>query len=313
MTFAIRRAALALLAVAILALSVTACGSSDKKSSSTKAPSGQPGKGKSVTLGDKNFTEEFVLGELYKQALEARGYKVSLKSNIGSSEIIDKALTSGKIDGYPEYTGTIISSLAHKDQPLKSQDDAYNQAKSFEEGRGYTLTAKTPFFDADAIAVKPDYAKKNGLSKLDDLAKLGAKFRLGGPPENKTRYLGVVGLKKVYGANLTFVPLTIGLQYKALDSGKVDGATVFTTDGQLQRSQYTILKDDKNLFGFQNVAMVISQKKLKELGPEFQQTVDAVSATLNNEAMQKMNAAIDIDKQKPAAVAKTFLKANGLL
>ncbi|MEA2398635.1 MAG: osmoprotectant transport system substrate-binding protein, partial [Thermoleophilaceae bacterium] len=93
-----------LLAV-VLALALGACGSSSKKTSSngSSTPSGQPGKGKpAVTLGDKNFTEEFVLGQLYKQALEAKGFTINLKNNIGSTEIIDKALTSGKIDMYPE-------------------------------------------------------------------------------------------------------------------------------------------------------------------------------------------------------------------
>src|SRR5918912_3662597 len=150
------RAMAALLAVA-LAIAVSACGS-DKKSSSTssaKPPSGQPGKGKpAITLGAKNFTEEFILGQLYKQALEAKGFTVKLKNNIGSSEIIDKAITSGKIDVYPEYAAVIDTELAHNNKRATSADETFQRAKKFEEGRGLTMLDKSPGFDADVNVVK---------------------------------------------------------------------------------------------------------------------------------------------------------------
>jgi osmoprotectant transport system substrate-binding protein len=313
------RSLAALLAVA-LALAVAACGSSNNSSSSSSSStssstsSGQPGKGKpAVTIGDKNFTEQYILGELYAQALRAKGFTVKIKSNIGSSEIIDKALTSGKLDLYPEYTGVILSELAHATKRPGNPDDAYAAAKKFEESRGFTMLDKTPFFDSDALAVKPDFATKNSLSSVADLKKLGSGLKLGAPPEFKTRFEGLIGLKKDYGVNPTFKPLAIGLQYKALDTGKIDVADVFTTDGQLQNGKYTVLKDPKFIFGFQNVAPIVSKKVLNQQGPEFAATLNAVSAKLTTEAMQKMNAAVDLDKQKPAAVAKQFLQANGLV
>ncbi|MEA2309900.1 MAG: osmoprotectant transport system substrate-binding protein, partial [Thermoleophilaceae bacterium] len=128
----------------VLAAAVAACGSSDKKKSSSSSSSTQssgalPGKGKpAVTLGDKNFTEQYILGQLYKQGLEAKGFKVNLKGNIGSSEVVDKALTSGKIDMYPEYMGvidTVIAGGSTKERP-KSADEAYQKAKAFENKRG---------------------------------------------------------------------------------------------------------------------------------------------------------------------------------
>ena len=258
------RSLAALLAVA-LAIAVAACGSSNNSSSSSSSStssstsSGQPGKGKpAVTIGDKNFTEQYILGELYAQALRAKGFTVKIKSNIGSSEIIDKALTSGKLDLYPEYTGVILSELAHATKRPGNPDDAYAAAKKFEESRGFTMLDKTPFFDSDALAVKPDFATKNSLSSVADLKKLGSSLKLGAPPEFKTRFEGLIGLKKDYGVNPTFKPLAIGLQYKALDTGKIDVADVFTTDGQLQNGKYTVLKDPKFIFGFQNVAPIVS-------------------------------------------------------
>src|SRR3954447_13115996 len=310
------RTMVALLAVA-LAVGFTACGSSKQSSSSSSgssAPSGQPGKGKpTVILGAKNFTEEFILGQLYKQALEAKGYKVVLKNNIGSSEIIDKAITSGKIDAYPEYTGVIAQELTHSNTQAKRADATYKKAKSFEAGRGLAVLDKSPGFDADVNVVKPAYAKKHGLKTTADLKKVG-KFKFGAPPENRTRYQGIVGMRKVYGLNnAVFTPLAIGLRYQALDSGKIDVAAGFTTEGQLaDKSKYVSLTDPKGVFGYQNIVMVVDKKKLTSLGPGFTDTVNAVTSKLSNEALQKMNGAVDLDKQKPADVASKFLQANGL-
>jgi len=291
-----------------IGVGLPACGGKER-------PGGKPGAGKPpVTLGSKNFTEQFVLGQLYKQALEARGFRVTLKNNIGSSEITDKALTSGKIDAYPEYTGTVLSTLAGRGQRPTSAKQAYREAKRFEQQRGFTLTKPTPFFNTDALAVLHSYAKSNHLRQISDLRRLGARVTFGAPPESRTRFEGLVGLRRVYGlTRMKFKPLAIGLQYKALDGAQIQTADVFTTDGQLNGNRYKVLKDPRNVFGFQNVAMVVSRKVLKAEGPAFQKTVDAVSEKLTTGAMRKMNAAADLDKVPPAQVAHKFLKANDLL
>jgi osmoprotectant transport system substrate-binding protein len=310
------RSFLAIVAVVAMAVALAACGDKSKKTTTT-APAGQPGKGKpAVTLGDKNFTEQFILGHLYKQALEAKGFTVNLKPNIGSSELIDKTLTSGKIDMYPEYTGVIVTVLAKHspNQRPKTADETYQQAKDFEAKRGFTLLDKTPFVDADVLAVLPSYSQQHGgLKTISDLKKVGS-FTMGGPPENKTRFQGVVGLKQVYGLNnLKFKPLTMGLPYQALNNKQIDVATVFTTDGELlQKGKYVLLSDPENIFGFQNVAPVVNKQVLAREGPAFEQTLNAVSAKLTIPAIQQMNAAVTINKQDPQAVASKFLSANGL-
>jgi osmoprotectant transport system substrate-binding protein len=304
----------------VLALGLAACGSNSKSDSNSTAAApaapaaSKPGTGKpAITMGAKNFTEEFILGELYSQALKAKGYSVTLKSNIGSSEIIDKALTSGQISVYPEYTGTIVSALAGAKTQPKTEQEAYDAAKAFEEKRGYTLLERSPFFDADGLAVLPAYAKKNGLKTIDDLKKV-KRFSFGAPPENRTRFPGLVGMHQAYGLNnVDFKPLAIGLQYTALDAGKIDTAAIFTTDAKLASGKYVVLTDTKGIFGFQNVAPVVKKSVLAAEGPAFATTMNAVTSKLTNDAMQSMNAAVDIDKKKPAAVAQTFLKANGLL
>ena len=312
---------LMVLLLAVLAVfGLAACGGDDDDDSASggdqkSSSSGdQPGKGKpAVTLGTKDFTEEFVLGELYKQALEAKGYKVNLKKNIGSTEIIDKALTSGQIDGYPEYLGVSVAVVARKDIIPKSDQETYDLAKEFYEGRGQTVSEQTPFFDVDAIATTKDFATKNNLKSVADLKGLDS-FTVGARPEFKSRYQGLKGMQQVYGLNnAKFKQLALGIQYQALDKGDVDSANVFSTDAQLASGKYTVLEDPKGVFGYQHVAMVMDQKKNDALGPEFFQTIDDVSKLLTNDAMISMNKAVATDKQPEAEVAEKFLEANNLL
>jgi osmoprotectant transport system substrate-binding protein len=308
------------MAVALVALSVgiAACGSSSKSSSGTTASTAAstasgPGAGKpAVTIGDKNFTEENILGQLYSQALVAKGYKVTVKENVGSSEIIYKALTSGQIDMYPEYTGTLLSAIANQTKEPASASAAYQEAKAFVEKDGLTLLNYTPFYDSDALATLPSYASAHNLSSIADLKPLGKSVILGGPPEFATRYEGLVGLKQVYGVVPTFKPIAIELSYKALEGGQVNTQVVFTTDGQLLSGKFKLLADPKHVFGFQNVAPVVKKSVLAAEGPAFEQTLNSVSALLTLHAIQQLNAAVSIDKQSAATVAHQFLVANGL-
>lgn len=308
------RTILALVAALALTTGLAACGSSGGDSTSTQSAATQPGKGKpAVTLGTKNFTEQFVLGQLYKQALEAKGYTVALKQNIGSTEIADKALRSGQIDLYPEYIGIFNTAVAGDAKAYPSVEAAFAAGQAYARQHGYTLLPLTPFTDVDALAVTPDYARAHNLRSVADLAAIRG-LKLGAPPEFRQRETGLVGLARVYGIrDVDFAPLTIGLQYQALDDGKIDTADVFTTDGQLQSGRYVVLTDPKNVFGFQNVTPIVSTKVLRAEGPAFAATLNAVSRALTTRAMQQMNAAVAIDKQSPADVAKQYLQANGLL
>jgi osmoprotectant transport system substrate-binding protein len=290
-------------------------GGSGGGTGSSSSSDDQPGAGKpAVTIGTKDFTEEFVLGNLYAQALEAKGFKVTLKENIGSTEIIDKALTSNEIDGYPEYTGVSLSVVAKNDKLTKSPEETAQLVKEFYEGRGQVVSDATPFQDTDAIATTKEFATENGLKEVADLKKLDS-FTLGARPEFKSRFNGLKGMEKVYGIkNAKFKQLALGLQYPSLDKGDVDSANVFSTDAQLASGKYTVLEDPQGVFGFQNVYFVINKDKYDALGgQEFMDVINSVNALLTEEAMTSMNAAVDLDKKKPADVAKAFLEANGLL
>ena len=310
----------ALFVLAVLALAAAGCGGGDNGgggggSSSPQSASDQPGKGKpALTIGTKDFTEEFVLGELYAQALRAKGYRVTVKSNIGPTEITDKALTSRKIDAYPEYTGETLATVAGKNLLTGSAAKTTRLAKEFYEKRGQVVSNPTPFEDVDAIASRKDYAQKNKLESLEDLKKLG-RFTLAARPEFKSRFVGLKGMEKVYGIhNAKYKQLATGQQYQALDRGDVNTANVFTTDAQLASGKYTVLKDPKGVFGFQNVLFVINKPKYDALGgPTFMAIVNKLNSLLSEPAMRSMNAAVALDKKDPKVVAGQFLKANGLV
>ena len=264
-----------------------------------------------ITIGTKNFTEQYVLGQLYKQALEAKGFKVNYKENIGSSELIDTALTSGKINFYPEYTGVIVLNLAHQKSP-KTADATFLAAKAFEEKRGFTLLSKTPFYDSDSFAVLKTTAAKYGLNSIGDVKKV-PNPSYGGYPECRTRITCLLGLKNIYGLkNLKFVPLGTIPVSTLIDEGKITGGDIFSTEPVLASGKYKLLADTKHIFGFQNVAPIVSKKLVSAYGAKFTNTVNAVSAKLTIPAMIAMNKAVAVDKKTPAAVAKAFLKANGL-
>ena len=300
-----RRALAILIGAALVA---GGCGGDDPE------PAGTESKAEKVVvkLGTKDFSESFILGELYAQALRAKGFEVELKSDIGSSEIVDQALTLGSIDMYPEYTGVLLSEIAQQPERPKTAEAAYERAKEFEETRGFTLLSMTPFENANALAVKPDFARRAGVKSIADLEKAG-RVLIGAPPEFRTRYEGLEGLQKLYGLDrLKVRAIQIGRQYGELDRGGIDVAAVFTTDGPLGAGDYRVLEDPKRLFSFQNVAPVVSEK-LMARAPGLAEAADAVSAKLTTEAMRKMNAAVALEGQEPAAVAEAFLREQGLL
>ena len=224
------------LAAAAIALALHGWGSSSSSPTTVTtaaASSRAPGTAKpAVTLGTKNFTEELILGQLYAQDLRAKRFSVKLKSNIGDSEKVDRTLASGAIDGYPEYTGTILAVLAHDSRRPPNASVAYVRAAARERTRGDVLLAMAPATDTDTLIVKPAYASTHRLSSLADLAKLGSTATLAGPPEFRTRFDGLVGLAQVYGVHsLRFLPVKIGEQYRELQNGTAQIAVAFTTDG----------------------------------------------------------------------------------
>lgn len=299
-----RRAAKAAFAISLgVAIILGGATTAGAKSQATQTP---------IIVGTKNFGEAFVLGQLYKQALEAKGFKVSYKENIGSTELIQKALTSGRITLYPEYIGIALTvTLKQKTFPATAQA-TYARVKQGLAAKGYTVTRMTPFQDVDAVAVLRSTANQYKLRTVADLKKVPS-LTLAAFPEFRTRQTGLLGMKRVYGVtDVDFTPLAGISAYKLLDDKKVIAAGVFSTDPPLATTKYTVLKDPKNIFGFQNVAPIVSNKLVDEYGSKLVSTLNAVSAKLTLKAMLAMNTAVYVDQKPAAQIADAFLKANNL-
>jgi osmoprotectant transport system substrate-binding protein len=289
------------MAVAIVGGGAAAATAAPAKSSATP-----------IIVGTKNFGEAYVLGQLYKQALEAKGFTVGYKENIGSTELIGKALFSGKITLYPEYIGVALTATFGKKTFPSTAQATYDAVGKLYAAKGFTLLERTPFQDVDAVAVLASTAKKYGLKQVSDLKKVDG-LTLAAFPEFKTRQTGLVGMERVYGVtDVAFTPLAGISAYKLLDDGKVLAAGVFSTDPPLATSKYVVLKDPKNIFGFQHVAPVVSKKLVAEYGAKLTSALNAVSRKLTLPAILAMNKAVYVDQKPAAEIADAFLTANGL-
>jgi len=303
-----RRAAKAAFAVSIgvaLLIGLTAGVADAKRISSSSKPT--------IVIGTKNFTEEYILGQLYGQALQAKGFKVKFKGSFGSSELANTAIDSGKMNFYPEYTGIIVLDLAKSKTFPKTPAATYKAANKYEQKHGQTLLKQTPFVDSDTFTMLTKTANKLGVKKISDLKKV-KHFSYAGFPECKTRITCLLGLKNVYGLKqVKFVALGSISVYTLLDKGQVTGGDGFTTDPQQNSKKYTALVDNKHIFGFQNVAPVVSQKLLKgSAGKEIASISNKVSSLLTIKAMRAMDKAAYVQKATPKDIANGFLKANGL-
>jgi osmoprotectant transport system substrate-binding protein len=308
-----------LIAAALIATGLSACGAANstnaarKDHSAAAATTPLPGADKpSVTIGDKNFTEQFVLGELYKQALAAQGYTVSIDRNIGLTQL--QALQTGRLDMYPEYLGTWNTDVAGSQQQFSTVHEAYQAGQLYAEAHGLQLLDRTPFSDVNAIGVTAIYAQQNALRTIADLVKVASSLTIGAPPQFKTSPTGLPLIEQEYGVLPTgFKALDVGEQYQALDQGSVQAADVNTTDGELLNGQYALLADPKRAFGWGNVVPIVPSKVLVTEGPAFATTINRVSSLLTTQLMRQLNADVDIYHQDPAAVAKQFLVARGLV
>jgi osmoprotectant transport system substrate-binding protein len=305
-----RPAALAL-AVLLLALLAAACGDDEADKQGSVQPQGDE---LELTIGTKDFTESFIVGELYRQALLAKSINVKLRKDIGPTEVIDKALQDGRIDAYPEYLGVALTVAAGEQDAGSSAEETYALAKEFYAGRGQAISKPTSFENVDAIATTQFFAQRRGLATVGDLRGL-PRFTLGARPEFEDRQQGLAGLREQYGLdNVAFDAIPIGQQYRALDRNEIDAANVFTTDGQLASGSYKVLEDTERVFGFQHLALVIDEDKLADLGGgDFMRVIDDLNGRLTTSAMIQMNRDVAVDGQDPAVVAERFLRTAGLL
>jgi glycine betaine/choline ABC-type transport system substrate-binding protein len=317
------RALFALLAALILSLGAAACGGDDEEEgdggdvSANLIEENPDNNGVQVTVGSKNFTEQYILGEIYAQALEAAGYDVKTQLNLGSEVIALRALEDGEIDAYPEYTSTALTSFFDtppEDVPADAQQ-AFEDSQAEFEDKELTAYPPTPFSSANAVGLLTERADELGVSTISDLEGQSEDLTLYGSPECRQRVDCLVGLEDNYGLQFKkFTPVDIGLRYEVLDKGDADLSILFTTDAQLSESdKYTILEDDQSLLPAGNVLFVARTETVDEAGPDFGEVVESVQQDLSLEVMQELNARVDIDKEEPAQAAESYLQEFGYI
>jgi osmoprotectant transport system substrate-binding protein len=274
-----------------------------------------PGTGRpAVVIGDKNFTEQFILGELYDLALAAEGFDVSLTQNIGPTSVSLQAMQDGTLGVYPEYLNTWDSEVAGYKQSFPTLARAFGAAQTWATSHGYVLLTPTPFSDTPGLGVTTNFALQNGLRTLAGLRRIAATLTLGVPLEFKTSPTGLPLIEQTYGFTPASVrSVLIGDQYSALNDGTVQAAYVTTTDAQLSDPSFTLLADPRYTFGFGNAVPVLTGKVYAEEGPAFANTIDEVDALLTTSVMRQLNAEVDLDHEVPQTVASQFLAENGLM
>jgi osmoprotectant transport system substrate-binding protein len=272
-----------------------------------------PGSAQTIRVGSKNFTEQFIVAELYAAALESAGFKVERKINLGTTLVAHEAVRTGAIDLYPEYTGTGLNAVMKAQGAGESDPDKVHKlVKDFYE-KEFKLTWLKPsgINNGYAIIVRPETARDGNLKTLSDLSKVAPKLKLGAGPEFADRRDGIKGLKEVYGIEFgefrQFAALR--LRYEALSQKQIDVANGFATDWQIAAEKFTALEDDKKLFPPYYLAAVARLDTVAS-NPKIVETVEKVGALLDNQVMQELNRQVEVDKKEPRQVAAEFLKSK---
>jgi osmoprotectant transport system substrate-binding protein len=296
-------------------LVLAACGSSGGSGSGSSTSSSNPLAGGAakgtVVVGSANFPEDELLAEIYVQALQAKGVKVTPKFNIGAREVYYPQIEKGSISILPEYNGALLTTSVDKNSTAATTAQV-NAALKAKLPSTLEILNSASAQDKDSVTVTQATAKKYHLKSISDLKPVAKKLVIGGPPEFKTRTDGLVGLKKHYSLTFkSFVPLDESgpLTLAALKDGKVQAADVFTTTPQIITEKLVALADPKFNFAAQNVTPLVYKKAAS---PTVVATLNKVSAALTTNALLQMDKAIIIDHANYSTVAQGFLKAVGL-
>jgi osmoprotectant transport system substrate-binding protein len=312
-------------ALLLFSLALAACGDDEDSSGDSVTTVEQPtdaitsnpdNEGVKIVVGSKNFTEQKILGEIFAQGLAAAGYDIETELNLGDEKTALKAVESGQIDAYPEYTGTALGSffgVPSTEIPTDPQE-AFEQAKAGFAKKDLTAFPPTPFTNSNEVGLTADKAEELGVEKISDLDGKSQDLTLYGAPECRQRQDCLLGLQDVYGLQFEkFVPVDPALRHEVLDKGQADLSIVFTTDPQNERDNLVLLEDDKGIFPPYNSTLVVRDQTVEEAGPDLPKVVGMVEKGLTGPVMSELNARVDLDKKTPEQVAKEYLQESGLV
>ncbi|MGU8023576.1 ABC transporter permease/substrate-binding protein [Streptococcus suis] len=271
---------------------------------------------KQLVIAGKLGAEPEILINVYKLLIEDRtDIKVEIKPNFGKTSFLYEALKSGSIDIYPEYTGTITSTLLKNSSMDLStnSDEVYTYAKeAILEQDGLVYLAPMAFQNTYALAVTEDYAQKNGIEKISDLAKVQQTAVAGFSLEFNDREDGNIGLKNLYNLQLNVKTMEPALRYEAIKSGNVQIIEAYSTDSKVVTYKLKILEDDKRLFPPYQAAPLLSKETLEKY-PELEQALGVLAGNISTEEMTRMNYAVDVEGKSAEQVAREYLEKENLL
>jgi osmoprotectant transport system substrate-binding protein len=268
-----------------------------------------------IVVGSKNFTESFVLGELIAQQIEAHtSLKVERRFYLAGTYICQQAILAGRVDVYPEYTGTALTAILTQ-QATSDRAQVYERVKSEYELRfGLTLGPSLGFNDTFAMEIRGEDARRLNIRTLSEAAKFTPQWRAGFGYEFMERPDGYPGLAKAYGLRFAEQPRTmdLGLLARALKDHQIDLAAGNATDGLIPALDLVALEDDRHYFPPYEAVPVIRQQTAEE-HPEVARTLADLSNKISDEEMQQMNFAVDGKHRDTQDVVREFLKQKRLI
>jgi osmoprotectant transport system substrate-binding protein len=288
------------------ALTLTACGSSDPLAEDSGDGGGS---NESISVGSANFPESQLLAEIYAQALEAKGVKVSREFDLGSREKYFDGLKDGSIDLIPEYSGVLLQFI-DKSATQTAPDEVYTALQKVLP-ENLTVLDMAAAEDKDAVVVTKETADKWSLKSIDDLVSHCKEAVFGAAPEFKTRPDGIPGIAEKYGCTFkSFSSLEPGaITTKALLDDTVQAADIFTTDAAIEANDLVVLEDPKNNFAAQNVVPLVNKEKASDTVKE---TLNDISSKLDTDTLLDLNVRLNApDKPDYADVAEEWLGEIG--
>lgn len=305
------RAAVAAAGIGAAVFALAACGgsSSNPLANSSGSPAAGGGSG-TVVVGSADFTESQVLGQLYAQAMQAKGVQVETKAGIGSREVYIKALQDNSISVVPEYTGNLL--LYFDKDATATTEEEIMQALPTAIGSDLKLGEPSQAQDQDVYVVTKQTSEQSGITSLEDLKKISSTSTLGGPSELQERAYGPPGLEKIYGAKFkAFKPYdSPAVKVKDLNDNKIQVATFFTTDAAIPDNQYVMLEDPQSMILPQNVIPLMRADVASNTAAV--DAINGVQKALTTADLTALNKQVDVDHSDPDQVAGEWLKSKGL-
>ncbi|EOD02008.1 ABC proline/glycine betaine transporter, permease and substrate binding protein [Lactobacillus delbrueckii subsp. jakobsenii ZN7a-9 = DSM 26046] len=282
----------------------------------SQAPKHFTPKQEEVVIAGKLGSEPDILINMYKDLIERDNphVKVTLKNNFGGTSFLFNALKTGKIDIYPEFTGTVLQGLAKK-KVATPHDPAktYQLAKKLmAEEDQLTYLPPMNYQNGYDLAVTKAFAKKHNIKSLSDLAKVDASLTAAFDPDFANQQDGYLGLKKEYGLNFKVKTMEPALRYKAIASGKVAVVDGYTTDPQIKQYDLVALKDDKSFFPPYQGAPLL-KNSFAQKHPGVVKSLNKLAGKITEAEMQEMNYEVTVKHESASKVARQYLKQHGLL